>query len=261
MFKSLDSWHSHHDLINHYHTQYDRRVASGELRPFLYPGGTFGALVVIIYLLIPHQNRPWLRSCRYLAFAWITGFAAYCVRYTTARHVAAAFGVGLISAWSVVWINAILICNDCQTDFMRIERTEGAFGSAKLQPEEKDSTCEHAVPLKHSEQEKNGHAGYTISHGQAGPRDRKGSFAWQPYPLTPFIERVDWVLDIFCNFRGAGWNWRTSALPPPPKWVQQQLHRNSGDLVPKHTNKIHAGQVKTYATRNELLTANLKTKL
>jgi hypothetical protein len=251
MFKSSDSWpHSHHDLIDHYHTQYDRRIASGELRPFIYPWGTFGALVVIIYLLIPHQNRPRLRNCRYLAFAWITGFAAYCIRYTTARLVAAAFGVGLISAWSVIWISAILICNDCQTDFMRIERREGVFGSARTQPEEKDSTYEDAAPRRHSEQEKN---------GQAGPRDRHGSFAWQPYPLTPFIERVDWVLDIFCNFRGAGWNWRTSALPPPPKWVQEQLHHNSGDLVPKHTNKIHAGQVKTYATRKELLTANLKT--
>ena len=128
LFKSSDPWPlSHHDLINHYHAQYDKAVASGEYQPFLYPWGTIGALVVIIYLLVPHQNRPWLKRSRYLAFAWMTGFATYSNLYTRTRAVAPALGIGLINAWSVAWVGAIIVCNDAQRDFMRIERIEGVF--------------------------------------------------------------------------------------------------------------------------------------
>ncbi|KAI8940693.1 hypothetical protein NX059_001961 [Plenodomus lindquistii] len=179
--------------------------------------------------------------------------------YTKARLVAASFGIGLISAWSIAWIGAILICNDAQTDFVRIERTEGAFGAPEITSKEKDSTRDEEEEVSKETKPENGNFSTSISQGTAGPSDRHGQFAWQPYPLTPFIERLDWVLDIFCNFRGAGWNWRTSALPPPPKWLQQQLHANSGPTIPKHSNKIHAGQVKSYPTRSELLKANTLT--
>jgi hypothetical protein len=254
LFKSSDPWpHSHHDLINHYHARYDKAIASGKYQPFLYPWGTLGALVVIIYLLIPHQNRPWLKRCRYLAFAWISAFAVYSVLYTRTRGVAPGLGIGLISAWSVAWVGTILLCNDAQTDFMRIERMGGVFGSSIDRPK-KEVGSNGAV--KPTEKDTHDGAKDDVVNGNAGPRDRHGQFAWQPYPITPFIERLDWILDVFCNFRGAGWSWRTSALPPPPKAIQEQLHHNSGDVVPKHTNKIHSGQVKLYTSRKELLTVN-----
>ncbi|KAH5211681.1 hypothetical protein HBI62_198500 [Parastagonospora nodorum] len=250
----LDAWkrdpwpRSHYDLIEHYHANYDKQVASGEIRPFLYPWGTFGAAIVIAYLLIPHQNRPWLKRCRYIAFAWITGFATYTILYARAKGMASSFGIGIVSSWSVAWVSAILICNDAQTDFQRIERLEGAFKGSKTSASQEDG---NKIMEKKADQMSNGHL---------GPTHRHGSFAWQTYPLTPFIERLDWVLDIFCNFRGAGWNWRTSALPPPPKAIQEQLHRNSSDTAPpKTSNRIHPGQVRMYSTRAELLRANLQT--
>ncbi|KAF2854253.1 hypothetical protein T440DRAFT_271424 [Plenodomus tracheiphilus IPT5] len=262
LFSKSGSWpRSHYDLLEHYYAQYDKQIASGEYRPFLYPWGTFGALVAIIYLLIPHQNRPWLRNCRYPVFVWITGFAIYTILYTRARLVAASFGIGLISAWSVAWICAILICNDAQTDFMRIERMEGAFGAPRITSKEKTSANREESSSRNATKRDNGNSSISISKGTAGPSDRHGQFAWQPYPLSPFIERLDWVLDIFCNFRGAGWNWRTSALPPPPKWLQTQLHQNSTSPIPKHSTKLHASQVKSYPTRTALLTANTKTLL
>jgi hypothetical protein len=231
-----DPWppRSHHDLIAHYYAQYDAQIASGEYQPFLYPWGTFGALPVIIYLLIPHHNRPWLKNCRFLAFAWISGFAVYTMAYTRAKGMAPSFGIGLISAWSIIWIMAILVCNDAQTDFQRIERLEGAFKNSHVPEGKQDND---------------------ITTGHAAPRNRHGSFAWQAFPMTPFIERLDWVLDIFCNFRGAGWNWRTSALPPPPREIQDQLRQNSS-VLPKTSNRVHTSQVVMYPTRRALLAAN-----
>ena len=100
----------------------------------------------------------------------------------------------------------------------------------------------------------------TVSkEGYLGPGKRHGDFACQPLPLLPFIGRLDWVLDIFCNFRGMGWNWRISGLPPP-KWVQEQLRENSGsDILQRDIRAAHSGIIRVYQTRAELLHANLKT--
>lgn len=243
-----DPWpRSHHDLIEHYYQQYDAQIASGEFDPFVYPYGAYGALLVIVYLCIPHQNRTWLKKCRYLVWGLLLAFASYSIKYQRARGMAPALGLGLVHAWSVVYLAALLVFNNAQADFQRIERREGQFGSDQFKQEK--VTAEKETIVRN---------GQSIQEPGAGPRDRHGEFAWQPYPLSPFSERLDWVCDLFCNFRGAGWNWRTSALPPPPKWLQEQLHRNSGD-VPKHSYRVHAGQVVTYPDRRSLLVSNVKT--
>ncbi|KAF2866520.1 membrane bound O-acyl transferase family-domain-containing protein [Massariosphaeria phaeospora] len=253
----LDAWpQSHHDLLQHYYDKYERDIQSGDYQPFVYPWGTFGALIVIIYCLIPHHNRPWLKNARFLAFAWSAGFAAYSIRYTRARGMASALGLGIISAWGVVWIAAIMVLNDAQTDFQRIERTEGVFG--RKSAEERGKSAGTNAHLEDDETEKNGSV--TVHEEHLGPSKRHGEFAWQSYPLSPFIERLDWVLDVFCNFRGAGWSFRPSACPPPPKRVQEQVRRNSRD-PPRHSFRTHAGQTRIYTTRRELLRANTKTFL
>lgn len=255
-----DPWpRSHHDVVQHYYQQYDAAVAAGQVEPFVYPYGAYGAFLVIVYLCIPHHNRPWLEKCRFAVWGILLAFAAYSIRYQRARGMAPALGLGLVQAWSVVYLAALLVWNDAQTDFQRIERTAGVFGSDATSKKAKD-------PISKGESNTNGHTlrnrintnGHIPSESTAGPRDRHGEFAWQPYPLTPFIERLDWVCDLFCNFRGAGWNWRTSALPPPPKWVREQLALHSS-RPPPHSSREHAGQVATYATRRALLLASAQT--
>ncbi|KAF2115151.1 membrane bound O-acyl transferase family-domain-containing protein [Lophiotrema nucula] len=252
-----DAWpRSHYDILHHYHAQYDRQIKAGEFEPFIYPWGTFGALIVIIYLLVPHRGRPWLQKARFLAFAWIAGFAAYSVRYTRAKNMAPAFGLGIVSAWSVIWLMAILVVNDAQIDFQRIERMEGAFRRSSQELDTQNGTMAPASEKHDKSQRQNGVStnGLIERKDHLGPAKRHGEFAWQPYPLTPFVERLDWVLDIFCNFKGMGWNWRISTLPPPPKHIQEQLYRNSTN-PPKHSTSTHLGQTHVYATRREVLVA------
>ena len=254
LFRPLDAWpRSHYDVIDYYHTHYDEAVTSGEYQPFLYPWGMLGPLGVIVYLLIPHEKRPWLKKYRYLAFAWITSFAIYTTAYTRARELVSALVLGLLSAWSVIWFGAILICNDAQTDFMRIERTTGVFRSDSRLRGERSEVNGIADP-KEKDTRDDAHADVVNGHGS--PKDRHGEFAWQPYPLTPFIERLDWVLDLLCSFRGVGWNFQNSNIPPPPKHIQEQLRANSGAKVPKHSYKTHPGQMKLYTSRQELLKDN-----
>lgn len=185
--------HTHHDVSRHLHEQYDRQIAAGEYRPLLYPWDTLGALVVLVYMLIPHQNRPWLRKARFLVFAYNLAYTTYLVRNVRARGVASALGIGLIAAWSTMYIGALVVCNDPQKDFMRIERQEGAFGSKKASA----TSPQNGTMIKNVEKskEENGSTSRTVeAHERLGPSQRHGAFAWQPYPITPFVERLDWVL-------------------------------------------------------------------
>lgn len=244
---------SHNDLIRYYHEQYDKSIRAGEFEPFVYPFGSFGAFLVILYLLVPHLHRPWLRRLRFVAFGWMAAFAVYSIRYTRAKAMAPAMGLGLISAWSVIWALATLVVHDAQSEFQRIERTEGVFRSRPLKKNEgygTDLSNGSAGKRRHDSEFPNG-------SGTLGPTERHGEFAWQPFPASPFIERLDWVLDVLCNFRGVGWSWRTSSIPPPPTTVQEQLRRNSTG-TPTHSTRVHPGQPYTYPTRRELLVGNLK---
>ncbi|KAF2680694.1 hypothetical protein K458DRAFT_373229 [Lentithecium fluviatile CBS 122367] len=256
-----NTWpHTHQELVRHYHHEFDKNIASGKYQPLVFPEAFLGALVVIIYLLIPHQNRSWLKMARHAVFAFYVAHTTYLIRNVRAKNVAAALGIGLISAWGGMYFLAILVCYDAQTDFQRIERTEGVFGSdeegsRKESEEEATSTEEKSNGVKEVQK---GTSNGTIPTEHLGPSKRHGEYAWQPFPLTPFIERLDWVLDVFGNFRGAGWNWRIIAAPPPPKAIQDQLYRNSPN-PPKHTFRKHHSQTTIYPTRRALLIANLKT--
>lgn len=254
--------HTHHELIQHYYDQYDQLIASGEYEPFLLPWGMLGGFVIVLYLLIPHQHRGWLKNLRFAAFAWMLGFAAYTIRNTLSKGMALGMGFGLTSAWGAIWVLAIIVCSDAQTDFQRIERTEGLF---KMSSHVKDTQDVNIGPAQVEEKKlnitPNGNSnsnGHINPKEHLGPSKRHGEFAWQAYPLTPFIERVDWVLDLFCNYRGAGWSWRTSSLPPPPKAIQEELRRNSPH-PPRHSNAVRPGQPHVYSTRKEMLIANAKT--
>ncbi|KAF2637793.1 hypothetical protein P280DRAFT_457443 [Massarina eburnea CBS 473.64] len=250
--------HTHHDLVRTYHAQYAADIASQKYLPLVYPWSAFGAIIAIIYLLIPHKNRPWLRHARFPIYAVNVAHVAYIIKYVRGKDFATTLSVGLISSWSLIWMLAILVCNDAQKDFMRIERMGGVFRGMKQKNQETNGLTKEDLDEKKSEKSNGSLETHPTDDNTLGPRSRHGEFAWQPYPLTPFVERLDWVLDIFFNFRGAGWNWRTIATPPPPKAIQTELIRNTPN-PPIHTFKPHPSQTHVYPTHRSLLVANLKT--
>ena len=177
--------------------------------------------------------------------------------------MASAFGTGIISAWSVLWVQTILVVNDTQLDFQRIERLEGVHGSGrkveqngtlaeikelgKKRPKVwRMASLEASTSLYQKRSSLVLGCVMVISHGNHTP--------------SLFIERLDWVLDILCDFGGMRWNLRISGLPPPSKWVQEQLRENSGSDIPQRdTRAAHSEMAHVYQTRAELLRANLKT--
>ena len=145
-------------------------------------------------MLIPYQNRPWLRKARFLVFAFNLAHTVYLITNVRARGVAASLGIGLIAAWSTIYILALIVCNDPQREFMRIERmVENSSNEAQ--------NGKAGVEKGEEGQETNGTVnGVAAVHEHKGPSQRHGEFYWQPYPITPFRERLDWVLGTFSSF-------------------------------------------------------------
>jgi hypothetical protein len=141
-------------------------------------------------------------------------------------------------AWSVIWTIVVLIVFDGQKVFSRIERPSGATGlSTKISTTNHTSLKAISAETRDEEplrdrlaaKQNATHPGY---HRMSGAKDTS-RYAWQSFPISPLLERMDWVLDLMMNFRGMGWNWRIPTLPEPPKDVIEQLSNNDhkGDKV------------------------------
>jgi hypothetical protein len=148
-----------------------------------------------------------------------------------------------------------MVVNDCQTDFKRIERGANSEGNAErdhqLDSDSKsigesriNSAVKHMGNTRHSHRQ---HYGTN--------RQTNATFYWQSYPSSPFTTRVDWVIDVFTSFRGMGWNWQSSGVPPIPKMIGVGLdsgHDINTDLSRDDMTVSHTG-IHRHAKRADVL--------
>ncbi|GAB7362116.1 hypothetical protein MBLNU230_g2144t1 [Neophaeotheca triangularis] len=241
---------------------YDSLISTGQAQPFIYPWASAGAGIVILYLLIDHRRSRWLELLRFPVFVLLFAFSAWSVATNRARNPAASFGVGLISSWGTLWVSTFMVIRDCQKEFRRIEKSE----AVPLELDE-SNTNGHTTSSQKLDSPQNGaikqrHPRRTTSLQNAdalkGPASRRGPLFWQAYPSAPFRERLDWIADIFCSFRGVGWSCQVSGIPPAPKWVQSQLEGHPTPQDPSEgTQGSHVG-IKRYNDRSELLRTSLQ---
>jgi hypothetical protein len=216
-----------HEQIQALQAKYNYAIHNGDYKPYTYPLGSFGVFLVIVYFLIPHRNKPFLASLRYVV--WFTNlcFSIYIILNFRVRLMPADYGVGLITWWFVLWTTAIMVTYDGQTEFARIERVESAMGtSGTSKPQTKEAQ--------------------NIANGQFVAADIDGGkekmcVGWQEYPTKSVLERIDWVFDLLSNFRGMSWNWRIPSIPSPPKEVQEALRSQSSSSI-KELSRPRPGQ-------------------
>lgn len=199
------------EVTLYYNSVYQSLVDSGNAIPFLYPWAGLGAFLAIGYMLVDHRTNAILQWLRYHVFALMCSFQAWVIMTNRAKHPAAAFGVGLLSSWGVLWVSTLMVVSDCQTDFKRIERTDRI-----TTPDSKLNGITANGSLSHGSDDLS-----TTSD------DLPRGYRWQSCPSS-FCERLDWILDAFCNFRGIGWNWQTSTVPPLSDDLSQTAESSSG---------------------------------
>ena len=232
----------------YYDSVYESLIKSGQAVPFLYPWAGLGAFVVIVYLLIDHRNSPTLKWLRYAIFGFLASFQAWCIATNRARHPAAAFGVGLLSAWGVLWVSTIMVVNHCQSDFKRTDRdTEANFG--RHGPKMNSSTSNGSI--SHADKERP-----RETNDRASPAAVPKGYRWQRCPSS-FIQRLDWIADVFCNFRGVGWNWQTSTVPNLPDTAHSALLLQDDPTGVNHTIKSKVG-IRRFTDKSALIKNSLE---
>lgn len=243
------------EVVLYYDQLYFSLIESGEAHPFIYPWATAGAAVAIIYLLIDHRRSATLRWLRYPVFAFLVAFQGWCIMTNRARNAQAAFGVGLLSCWGTLWVAAIMIVNDCQTDFKRIERSgnDDELDHSKNPMNGSTNGPAKAPSQSSGLRQRQGAASSTARSSEKGPAQRTGKLFWQSYPSSPFIERLDWVADVFCSFRGVGWNWQTSGIPPPPKWAEAELRSGTSPTISVEPVRTSRTGIRRYSDRALLM--------
>lgn len=205
-------------------SEYAELMKRGELQPFVFPRDFISIFIVIAALLVPWSRYHLFKYVRYLAF-----FAALYLNTSTIKHSRAlafsdGYGVGLAFIWHTIWSAAILVFNDAQRDFKRIERT---FINPKAEPNGAPlaTTQIDSTQVRHRTRKKVGETqsqyavkndGTTESSADDYGHDVQylASYHWQSYPKR-FLHRLTWVLDVTTlTFRGSGWNWGNPVLPP-----------------------------------------------
>jgi hypothetical protein len=115
---------------------------------------------------------------------------------TSSTNSAAAYAVGLLGSWGIMWGLTILIWMNPQFDAARVERRRrvivangrqnghAAAGSTEDKPVQNQSTApDESVAAVIDEYE----------------------YYWQPYPDdAPFLTRLEWAVDLVTAFRGIG---------------------------------------------------------
>lgn len=264
---SIPSWSTppatYRVLVTLYEKQYNDSIARGEFEPYVWPYRSFGVYLALAYLLLPPTQSRAVFYARYPVFAFLIYWSLKAARECRSATVAVGYGIGLLDAWSILWIASLIIFNDARGEFRRIEyaeRVEGAddtSGEATRQegdPAPGSSLDEKGLRYRrpngsvpHSEPDTRSPA--TVTESAASPR----TYAWQPLPRS-FPQRLNWVCDLVSNLRGLGWSHRVASVPSPPPSVLKSLHPS-----PKPTPATLPIGISRYPTARAAVRNNLIT--
>ncbi|KAI9784011.1 MAG: hypothetical protein M1816_001093 [Peltula sp. TS41687] len=272
---------SHLELMQQYQTQFDAALKKGDFSLFLYPQGSLGVFILLIYLLLPQHHFPFIRHARIPVFAFIFCFQVYVIRTCRSMRWAIGFGIGILSAWAIVWSAALILFTDPQNNFLRIQcrskpqeaeenhETDGLSDIPDRAGQYLDAKANGAYqshnpwmgnqPRIRRTYESKDHDFTEVEKArtQATSLMKLEGYYWEHYPLGNFSERARWIADLVSNFRGIGWNWQIHGLLGPPQEIQDQLHGRKTIRSEHPTYLKGTTGNRTYYTRATLLQRKL----
>ena len=181
---------SYRDVLSIYRRVLSARIEEGTLRPLVLPYHLYGYLILIVYLCIPHKNKPWVYALRWPVLLVVCSFQWKTIQETSSWNGAAAYAGGLVAALGIVWAFIWLVLYQPQWDAQRVERRtkhgsdtipKVAYGDTE-ELLDKRSKCRQAVP-EYGFQEKyvkGGHSPQHIDQEDKLPRKRR-AVGGEPY--------------------------------------------------------------------------------
>jgi hypothetical protein len=246
---------SSRELVEFYRAHFYHRIAAGDVRPVVLPYFLFTIPILVLYLCIPHTERPWVYRARWLVLGVIILINGDMITGTTTMGMGTGFGVGLIAAWGIVWSMVWLVWNALQWDARRVEVQDREIWLRSLESQvaedqgEQQEESTQGMPnirnirmggpssVRHRLQ-RNGHANGAIPENDTLKNNKLGSgtgnYYWQSFPAeAPFKQRLDWTLDLILNFRGPAWTWEISTNPPLPPFIPSYSASRDGSTAPR----------------------------
>lgn len=190
---------SYLDIIERRHEKYELLLQQGKVYPLLLRLMLTFFCLLLIPLLIPYKSPAQSRLVRYTFHAAIVGLCVWTILKVRLLGTANGYGVGLVTFWFLVWSSTLLVFNDVQRDFKRIEQ-EWATVDGSVSVQDRKSDTELSSPR----------------------RSQRRVYHWQAFP-DRFLHRLDWASDLIFNFRGPNWNWRVRSLLPLPEAVLKDI--------------------------------------
>lgn len=216
------------DLINEPQTRFT---------PLVHHYRSLGPFLVILYLLLPPTPSKFIFYSRYPLFVFVTYLQWKALHEARTPKVAIGYGIGLISAWGLLWGATLVIFGDARSEFKRIEKRvrtrEKRSPSENIAIDDDDNLIAlippsgvngaHKQDLRRRTENGNKGKGKLRDAQFNSSSDRSTYYVWQTLPPT-LLHRLDWVLDLVSNFRGVGWSHQIPTLPPPPPYILSDLH-------------------------------------
>ncbi|KAM7223271.1 hypothetical protein V8F06_001484 [Rhypophila decipiens] len=202
-------------ILSHYRSIFYAKISTGQAKYFVLPYSILGPTILpIIYLAIPHKNRPWLYQARWAVAALMVGLSVdLLVDGTSSANVVVAYGTGLVAVWGLIWGLTVLLVLDPQHEAARVvkrrRRTKNVNGHGNG----------HVDAAARVKEDKGAAAASSAAIDESVARLVQDGYEhyWQYYPADgSLLERLGWVTDLSVALKGIGWNFASSALPHPP---------------------------------------------
>lgn len=227
------AFNRYHDILQVKEAQLDTAIENGDMSPFIIPRDLAPFGILVLALMIRYPRDGIFRYTRYLAFLVMSYLSLSIMSKCRILGLGNGGAVGLGTFFLVIWGAALLVFNDPQRDFKRIERyvvsapnlkDTGCGGNG--------STATDSCPNHQSSNLRPRGLPNVTKHPPPDSKQRDNTPAsrpqkirivrWQGYPES-ITHRLVWVLDLITNLRGLGWNWRISIFPTLPENVPERM--------------------------------------
>ncbi|RMJ28382.1 hypothetical protein PHISP_00769 [Aspergillus sp. HF37] len=233
---------SYHQVLQRNQAELQTSIDHGVVKPLFASILLLCTCLPLSALLVPRRKGS--QYVRPAIFVLVVGIAIDIIKRRRTNLGANGYMVGLITAWWVFWCGTLLVFNDVERHFKRIERRTTTvacnvgesehtqLNGYEMTGDNHEISKDHRISSSNSRQFRGSAASQARSHAADSsfkqPSHQGEILTWQTYP-QPFLHRLNWALGLLFNLRGPEWNWRISTLGPFPEPVNVQLNQHHLD--------------------------------
>lgn len=164
--------------------------------------------------------------------------------------MAGGYGIGLANDWGFIMTGALLVFNDLQKDFRRLEERSAEVETKAPANGSAQSSGVDGASETRARKVDGGRKSQQSTHAASGSHGEGYVLRWQSYP-TSIGHCTDWLLDLVTGFRGVNWSFRPALFPPiegiPAAFPGNKQSASSNTIRVQPTiEKVHQQAIRSF---------------